>query len=805
MDLSPKQSTRQREVVDFSFQEFLTVCLRRWYWFIISLVICLGVASFYIYRKQPVFERSEEILLTDQDSSGGMGDVANAFSTMGLFSRSSNVSNELISLKSPAIMLEVVQRLSLDMNYLAKDGFMKWKVLYGSDLPIKVDFVDITRQQGAGFRLELYPEGGGRMWKFYKQIPGGKEKFSEEITFEKGQTDVTTPLGKVRIFSNPDYKGLPISENLVMKVNKTGLQATVEHYGNELNGDLVDQDADVITLSIKDVSVQRAVDILNTVLAVYNENWVEDKNKLAVATSTFINERLNVIEQELGDVDAAIAKYQTSTGTTDLASSAYQSMQKESELEAQIVSLTTQIELAEYVGTFLEDSKNKYAIVPVNVGIGNEDIEGQIQSYNSTLMARNSLASNSSDSNPLVSNYDLQLDGLRIAINKGIRNYIDRMKAILSATKGQYAKTQKKIETTPMKSLPLLSDGRQQKVKESLYLYLLQKREENELTQTFTAYNTRVITPPMGSLEPVAPRKKLIFASAFILGLAFPFLLLYMKETNNTKVNARKDLDEVSMPFSGEIPQVGKKMKFKKNIGKSKIDIHKEKAPISVVKPNQRDVVNEAFRVVRSNIEFMTGKKMEGQVIMFTSFNAGSGKSFISYNLALSFALKGEKVLLIDCDLRHGSSSMYVGLPPKGLTNYLNDASSNWENLIVKSPANPNLAILPIGKMPPNPAELLENGRFGELVDELRKHYDYIFLDCPPVNIVVDTQIVAPYADRTLFVVRAGLFDKSGVKDLNDIYESKRFKHMSLILNGTEATHNKYYNSSYHSYVDANT
>ncbi len=802
MESVKKQANNSVNVVDFSFQTLLSVCLKKWYWFICSLIVCLGIAIFYIYLQQPVYERSEEILLVDQDSSGGIGDVSSAFSTLGLFSSSSNVNNELISLKSPAIMMEVVKRLSLDMNYSGKVGFMKWENLYGTNQPIIVDFVDLSAQQGGGFRMDLYKDGGGKLYKFYRYVQSGKEKYSDIIEWKTGESEVDTPLGKVKIMFNPKYAIGGVKDDLTLKIGKMGLQATVELYGNKLSADLVDQDADVITLSIKDVSVQRAVDILNTILNVYNENWVEDKNRLAVATSNFINERLNVIEQELGDVDATIAKHTTKMGTLDPTTSAMQSMQQDAELESRIINLGTQIELAEYVGGYLKDSKNKSHVVPVNIGIGNEDIESQISQYNQIMMARNALVTNSSEENPLVKDYDIQLDGLRVAINGGIENYIDRLKALLQSARGQYNKVQKTIETTPVKSLPLLAEGRQQKVKESLYLYLLQKREENELTQTFTSYNTRVITPPMGSIDPVAPRKKLILAFAFIIGIGLPFVWLYYVESNNSKVSSRKELDNVNMPFTGEIPQVGKKTKFKKDIGNRTINIHKEKAPLSVVEANKRDVVNEAFRVIRSNIEFMSGKDRKGQVIMFTSFNAGSGKSFISYNLALCFALKGKKVLLVDCDLRHGSSSMYVGLPSKGLTNYLNESSDNWHSLIVSSPENSNLDIMPIGKMPPNPAELLENGRLPRFLEDVKEDYDYIFLDCPPVNIVVDTQIVAPFAERTLFVVRAGLFDKSGISDLNEIYDSKRFNHLSLILNGTDTTANKYYNSSYHSYVD---
>ncbi|MDE6772977.1 MAG: CpsD/CapB family tyrosine-protein kinase, partial [Muribaculaceae bacterium] len=228
-----------------------------------------------------------------------------------------------------------------------------------------------------------------------------------------------------------------------------------------------------------------------------------------------------------------------------------------------------------------------------------------------------------------------------------------------------------------------------------------------------------------------------------------------------------------------------------------------EKAPMAVVEEGKRDVVNEAFRVIRSNIDFMAGRNQGSHVIMFTSFNPGSGKSFISYNLALSFALKQKRVLLIDCDLRHGSSSMYVGMPKKGITDYLSGHTDAWQQLLSASPANSNLSIMPIGKIPPNPAELLEGERLRSLIEDARKEYDYVFLDCPPVNIVVDTQIVAPYADATMFVVRAGLLEKSAIPELNELYDEKRFRNIALILNGTDTAHSRYYTyGNYQSFAD---
>lgn len=787
-----KKTQDGTDVVDFSFKEFLQICISKWYWFLLSIIICIGAGLLYILRQQPEYERSEEILIKDQDAGGGIGDIENAFSSFGLVSNNTSVYNELISLKSPAVMYEVAQRLDLDMNYNKRGGFHP-VTLYGKTLPVSVEMMDVEEQGSASFRMELNPDGSARLWKFVRYSLDGKEKLDGEVVLAKGKEIVTTPVGAIKITKNPDYAGSQLTESIEIDVSKMPMQTTVELYGEKLNGDLVDQDADVIGLTIRDVSVQRAVDILNMILVVYTENWIEDKNKMAVATSAFIDDRLRLIEQELGNVDSNIAKYSTKVGTPSLIASAEMSIEKEALLDQNALELDNQLALAQYMKEYLDDNANKFNVIPVNTGIDNLAIEKDIVTYNTLLLARNNLVANSSEKNPLVEDYDSQLKSMRESISKSVSNQISGLKTLIGNVKTEKKKIGGQIAGTSEKALPLLSEERQQKVKEGLYLFLLQKREENQLSQKFTADNTRIITPPMGSLKPVSPRKKLILAIALLLGVGIPFISLYLIETGNTKVRGKRDLDGVLMPFAGEIPHVGKKEKIKIETGVGQRRRKDEKPPLAVVEEGKRDVVNEAFRVIRSNIDFMSGKDSGCRTIMLTSFNPGSGKSFISYNLGLSFAIKHKRVLLVDCDLRHGSASMVVGMPSKGLTNYLTGNSDDWRSMVMKSAGNPDLEILPVGKMPPNPAELLENGRLPELLKEAHKEYDYIFLDCPPVNIVVDTQIIGQYADRTLFVVRAGLLERSALKELNEFYEEKKFKNMSLILNGTEAIHSRYY------------
>lgn len=790
------QINDQEEV--FSLKEFLSQCLANWQWFICSLLIFLCIGVFYILRQQPQYSRSMAVLIKDQDS-GGSADISSAFSSMGLVSSNTNVNNELISLTSPAIMYEVINRLGLNVNYSTSGTFHR-NTLYGTNLPVIVKFHDLEEQQAAGFEMEYYPDGKKELSKFYIMTPEGKVKYDKIVKVPADAELVRTPIGKVSILPNPGYAPkTKLTKPLDIRVGCMGMQSAVEAYSARLKGDLADKEAEVIDLSIKDVSPQRAVDVLNTIVTIYNENWVEDKNRVAVATSNFIDERLRVIEQELGVVDSDISSYKSAHLIPDLGEAAKLYMQQSAEKGDEILYNTNRLAMVNYLKDYISSPGNSYNVIPVNTGVGSAQLENQIASYNNLLLTRNNLVSNSSEANPIVQDYDAQLKGMRESINRAVNAQATSIKTSLGNIRGARGSAQSQLASGPTQAKYLLSVERQQKVKESLYLYLLQKREENQLTQTFTAYNTRIITPPTGSLSPVSPKKGMILIVAFLLGLAVPGVALYIAEATNTKVRGRKDLENMAPPFAGEIPMVGRNRPFARITGfKAKTKKGENEKALAVVKEGSRDTINEAFRIVRGNIDFMIGNHDASNVIMLTSFNPGSGKSFISYNLASSFGLKGKKVLVIDCDLRHGSLSQYIGMPHKGLSNYLTGHTDDWHSLIVKVADNANVFVMPIGHRPPNPAELLDNGRIGELLDAMRQEYDYVLLDCPPVDVVVDTQIIEKYVDRTIIVIRAGLFDKKVLLELDEIYNSKRFKQMSVILNGTDKSHSRYGAKGYH-------
>ena len=561
-------------------------------------------------------------------------------------------------------------------------------------------------------------------------------------------------------------------------VSRISMQDATAGYSSRLSVALNDEKSTVVNLTLQDVCTQRAEDVLNTLISVYNENWVKDKNQIAVSTSMFINERLGVIERELGNVDEDISSYKSENLLPDVQAAASMYMAESSETNAKIQTLNTQLSMTRYVRSYLTGASSRNQLLPANSGIENSGIEKQIAEYNTLQLRRNDLVANSSETNPLVVDMDHSLHALRDAIIRTLDNYVTTLNTQLRALQQSARQTTARIAANPSQGKYLLSVERQQKVKESLYLFLLQKREENELSQAFTAYNTRVIMPPSGSMAPTAPAKKNILLIAFVIGLIIPVAVIFLRESMNTRIRGRKDLDALTLPFVGEIPQAATK---KKGTSDKKST---ENNPI-VVHEGSRDIINEAFRVLRTNLEFMTDKEQHSNVIVVTSFNPGSGKSFLAMNIAVSLAIKQKKVLVIDGDMRHGSTSAYVGSPQTGLSNYLSGHVNNLKDIIVTDARHANLQFLPVGTIPPNPTELLFSDRLKQLIDTVRSQYDYIFIDCPPIEMVADTQIIEQLADRTLFVVRTGLLERSMLPELQRIYDEKKYKNMTLILNGT--------------------
>lgn len=778
MEQKPK-SIRPAATQDFvQLQDLLYLCLRKWQWILLSLVVSMGCAIYYVLTTPPVYTRSADLLIKSDTNGASTSSEADIFADMGITTKA-NINNEITTMRSPDLMLEVAKRLHLDISYTV-DGRFHEVAVYGTELPVNVTMLGVKDGNYVDFHLKLSPGGKIELSDF----TCNGEEVGDVYAGQINQV-IQTPVGKVCIVPTRLYAA---QHGCEVNVSRRPVEVMAAHMMANLGVVQLDDMSNILTLTLNDLSTARAEDVLNTLIQVYNENWIKDKNQVAVNASRFIAERLSIIENELGTVDNDISSFKSQNLMIDVGSSATQFMSQAQRAEDELRSLNDQLYLARYMRKSITDDAQRYELLPTNSGLGGETVNAQINRYNELIMERSQLVAQSSVSNPLVKELDAQLAALRKVMVGSLDNSILAIDTQIKTLKNMGGKATQEIASSPNKAKYLLSVERQQKVKESLYIYLLQKREENELSQAFTSSNTRVIRKPSGSNAPTAPMRRNILLIAFAIGLLAPVVIIFIIENSNTVLRGRADLKGLKLAFLGEIPYFSTKKKGffqrKKN--------QRHNTPQMVVEEGNRNVINEAFRVLRSNIEFTAGQDKHKNVLMVTSFNPGSGKSFITMNLAKSMAIKGKKVLVIDGDLRHASVSAYVHSPKKGITHYLAGLENDWTSLQVASDNHPNLYVMPVGSLPPNPTELLENGKLHDLVQEAKMQYDYVIIDCPPIDIVADAQIIEQVVERTLFVLRAGLLDRSMLQELETIAEEKRFKNLSVILNGTEMATGRY-------------
>lgn len=783
-----KQSSQLGEFM--RIQDLFYLCLSKWYWFIISMIIALGLACLYIMKTPPVYTRVATLLFKDEYSgeSNLSAEISTSFATMGLANQRTNVFNEMVALQSPSLMIDVAKRLQLNMSYTVEGRFYN-RPLYGKSLPISVSLVDIPDEVGSGLTVKILSAKDVELSAFYKD----EDVYEKTIKTTLGVA-TQTPIGKVIVTPTAAFS---VEDSEPILVGKTSIYNAGVGLLGGLSVELNDDMSAVVKMTYHDTCPERAVDIMNTLIQVYNEKWIEDKNQVAVSTSAFINDRLAVIEKELGNVDENISSYKSSQLLPDVQAASGLYMSQSSQNDAQLLTLNTQLSIAQYVAGFVNSHTDNKQLLPANAGVNNQAVESQINSYNTLLLQRNSLVANSSEKNPVAADMDNQLSSMRAAISQSLSNYIVSLNTQIASFERSQRETTKKIAANPEQAKHLLSVERQQKVKESLYLFLLQKREENELSQAYSSNKTRVIMQPFGSSTPTTPVRRNIYMIAIVLGLFIPLLVLFIIENMNDKVRGRADLESLTIPFVGEIP-----MAFKK---RSRFRLpsffglrHKGETPNVgiVVKEKNRNVINEAFRVVRTNLEFMVAESDGAKVVMLTSANPGSGKTFISSNIAMSLAIKGKRVLAIDLDMRKASLSKVFDAPERGISGYLIGKLS-YDEIIMRGVQNPNLDVIPVGKIPPNPTELLFDSRFEELMKRVRQEYDYVFIDCPPIEIVADSQIINRFVDNTLFVVRAELLERSMLPTIEKLYTDKKYRNLGLVLNGTYQAHTGKYGYSY--------
>ncbi len=774
---------------DILLQDIFSIYISKWKWVLLSLFICLSAGVYHILTTAPSYKCTSSLLLKlDQSTmgmmTGGMGGMAMSITDIGLSQVNINSSNIIMTFQTPDVTHTVIQRLHLNDKYATK-GTFRDEVLYGTNLPFTISFVDNAYQGSCSMVATL--QSGDQVSLTDFVVEG--EPTEESFTALFGDT-LNTSFGRVVAVKNDFYKGDEFTKPI--NVSHVSSYAAVAEYQGKLNVALRDKMGTVFDLTFTDQSRERAIDALKMVVNVYDEFWMEDKNAVALGTINFIGQRLKLIEEDLASVDSDIANYKSNQRIPDIVATAHYDLTMAGENERKLQQSNNELSVARFLLNYMNGSKDK--LLPANVGITEQSIQSQITEYNKLTLQRGRLVENSSEQNLIVKDIDNQLAALRSAIVSSVENYIAALQLQLSSYESNKHEINSRISSNPKQAGHLLSAERQQKVKEGLYLFLLQKKEEFEMSQAFTAYDNRVIMQPEfgGGETPVAPNNRNVIVLAILLGLVIPFAALYLKELMNTRVRGRKDLEVLSIPYIGEIPLYSQKnrLNFFSFMRKEETD-----APVElVVKAQSRDVINEAFRVIRTNTEFMC-KDGGATTIMVTSANVNSGKTFISSNLALSFAINGKRVIALDLDLRKETlSKTFNASKKKGVVDYLSGSEKDFHKLV----EHQDLDILPAGQLPPNPAELLTSNRLGELIEALRKEYDYIFIDCPPVEIVTDADIIKQWADLTLFVVRANLLEKSILPDIEKYYTDKRFERLAIILNGTEAVGHYGYKYGYY-------
>ena len=759
------------------FKRILRIVLRNWYWFVLSLAVAMGIAVYRVLSQVPVYQRTASIMIKPV---GGDG-ASNALKELGLDQTPTNLTNEILLMRSGVVAEQVVRRLNLDVNY-TREGRFYTITMYGRDLPMRIGFCDLADNENAALQASLQADGTISLDSWSK---GGQSLPDPGIVLHLGDT-VETPLGRIVATASPYYRD---GQTCQARVTRTGIPAASDRVRGKISPNLRDKNSSIIDIKYKDVSLARADDILNTLVTVYNEQWMKNRNQQIVSTNDFIRERLAVIEQELGNVDMSISTFKSENLITDVDAAGTMAITEANDAARQAAETSAKISqlrsVYEYIASLQGDSQQ----IPVFSNIENGAVLQKISEYNSLILQRNNHLAYSSAQNPLVMEQNKQLAQLRSSIVSALSNEINLLQEQVGSMQSMRGRALGKVKNNPKQANYLLSVERQQKVKESLYLFLLQKREENELSQAFTAYNTQVIEPAHGSWAPVEPVAKNIYLMALLLGLGLPAVILLLKEFLTTTVQGRDDLKSMQTPFAGEIPLAktnGTKLQFWKK---------KEKeAPMLVVADKSRDVMNEAFRVVRSNLEFMLGFDASHNLIMLTSFTPGSGKTFISANLSEVLGLKDKKVLAIDLDLRKASLSGYLGHPHEGVTSYLSGKKDDFRPMIIHLG---HMDILPCGPLPPNPTELLYGPRFERLMNDVRDLYDYVIIDTPPVEIVADSNIINRFADLTLFVVRAHDLERSFLPEIDLWYNEKKYNNLAVILNGTDPKGDRY---GYHKY-----
>ena len=740
-----------------------------WPWIAGCAVVALVLCFVYLRYQAPVYNVTASVLIKEGDSnkSGRMGGSINmmdAMQTFGMFSMANNFDNEVEVLKSRDLSRKVVKDLNLYIAYREPRAFGYAIDLYKKS-PVQVWLTPEEAEKlkgGIRMRFDYVPEGAIKVEATYVD-PQTEEEVETEKTFPTFPAVWTLPVGTLTL--SRDSVG--VTGPMTVEATIASPVAVAAAYSNALSVEPTSKTTSIAQLALQNTSVVRAKDYLDRLVAIYNDDTNEDKNEVAARTAEFIDERIRIINSELGTTEQELADFKQQSGLTNLEADAQLALQENSAYNQKQAENATQIRLVEFLRSYINDPKNTWEVIPSNVGLTDQNLSSQIDKYNQMLIERKRLLRTSSESNPAVVTLDESIRAMRANVVTTVESVEKGLQITRSDLNRQAEKFSSRISNAPRQEKQLISISRQQEIKANLYLLLLQKREENAITLAAIANNGRIINTPMAAPAPVAPKGKLFYLIALVLGIAVPVGIIYLRNLFRFKIETRADVEAItSLPIVGDVPLV-------KGMDTNSI----------VVQENRNELMEEVYRSVRTNILYMLqpGQK----VILFTSTMNGEGKSSNIGNVAASLAFMDKKVVVVGLDIRKPGLNKVFGLSPRaqGFTQYLADPSIDLLSLCQPSSVSKNLYVLPGGPVPPNPTELVSRQALDDAIELLKRRFDYVLLDSAPIGMVTDTQLIARVADMSVYICRADYTHKSDFALINELNRDKKLPSPCVLIN----------------------